>query len=146
MRSLKKLLERIMQQHNPAYWRAWVRAASARAGRTAAQVALSIIPASATIATVDWRVMCSTAAVVALASVITSLMGLPEVLGEPKSWFGATASRALRTMAQAAVGWLPAGATIAAVDWRIMLSSVIMAGILSVLTSLAGLPEVESKR
>ena len=63
-----------------------------------------------------------------------------------KTWTKAASVRAVKTMAQTAVAMMPASATIAAVDWRVVLGTAALAGVVSVLTSLAGLPEVESQR
>ena len=60
-----------------------------------------------------------------------------------KSWLKAAAVRAVKTTAQAAVAMLPASATIAAVDWRGVLGTAALAGVASLLTSFAGLPEVK---
>lgn len=57
----------------------WWRAALVRALRTAAQTAAAMLPAAATIAQVDWLTVAGTAALAGLASIITSLAGLPEV-------------------------------------------------------------------
>ena len=60
-----------------------------------------------------------------------------------KQWARAAAVRAGKTVAQAAVAMLGTGAVgILEVDWLNVLSVSLMAGIVSVLTSLAGLPEV----
>lgn len=63
-----------------------------------------------------------------------------------KTWAKAAGVRAVKTMAQTAVALMPASATIAAVDWRVVLGTAALSGVVSVLTSLAGLPEVESQR
>ena len=56
----------------------------------------------------------------------------------------ATGIRALRTICQTAVATIGTAAVIADVDWRMVVSASLLAGILSVLTSIAtGLPEVE---
>lgn len=52
--------------------------------------------------------------------------------------------RALKTVCQTAVATIGTAAVIAAVDWKLVISASVLAGILSVLTSLAGLPEVEA--
>ena len=49
----------------------------------------------------------------------------------------------MKTMAQNAVALIPAAATIGAVDWRVVLGTAALAGVASMLTSLAGLPELE---
>lgn len=61
------------------------------------------------------------------------------------AWWAAAAVRALKTVAQTAVATIGTSAVISAVDWRMVLSASVLAGILSLLTSLAGLPEVEPK-
>lgn len=63
---------------------------------------------------------------------------------DTKKWWKAAGSRAVRTMAQTAVALIPAAATIADVDWWIVVSTAIVAGAASILTSVAtGLPEVK---
>ena len=59
-----------------------------------------------------------------------------------KQWFHAALIRALKTVAQAAVGLIPAAATIAQVDWKTVVGCSLLAGLVSLLSSLAGLPEV----
>lgn len=59
----------------------WLRAALVRAAKTAAQAALGAIGASATMGAVDWALVGSTALLAAIASVLTSLAGVPEVDG-----------------------------------------------------------------
>jgi hypothetical protein len=59
-----------------------------------------------------------------------------------KLWIKAAAIRALKTICQTAIATIGTTATIGAVDWKMVGSTALLAGILSVLTSLAGLPEV----
>lgn len=59
------------------------------------------------------------------------------------TWIKAASIRAIKTIAQAAIGTIGASAVLADVDWRVVVSASILAGVLSMLTSLAGLPEVE---
>ena len=59
-----------------------------------------------------------------------------------KQWRRAALIRAVKTVAQAAVGLIPAAATIAEVDWLTVAGCSLLAGLVSILTSLAGLPEV----
>lgn len=61
---------------------------------------------------------------------------------QTKKWLKAAGIRATKTMAQTAVAMLPAAATIGAVDWVTVLGTAALAGVASLLTSLAGLPEV----
>ena len=58
-------------------------------------------------------------------------------------WARAAVRRAAKTMAQTAVAMLPAAATITAVDWRTVVGTAALAGVASILTSLAGLPELD---
>lgn len=62
-----------------------------------------------------------------------------------KRWIKAAAIRAVKTMAQSAIAMIGTSVAIADVDWKLVLSASIVAGILSILTSLAGLPEVPEK-
>ena len=60
-----------------------------------------------------------------------------------KQWLKAAAVRAVKTIAQTAVATIGTSAVISAVDWRVVVSASLLAGILSVLTIVAGLPEVK---
>ena len=60
-----------------------------------------------------------------------------------KEWFKAAAIRALKTIAQTAIATIGTAAVIGQVDWILVGSASLMAGILSILTSIAGLPEVK---
>lgn len=62
-----------------------------------------------------------------------------------KQWIKAAGVRAIKTVAQAAVAAIGTAATIGDVDWLVIGSTAILAGILSVLTSIAGLPEVDAE-
>lgn len=59
-----------------------------------------------------------------------------------KKWLKAAAVRAVKTVAQTAVATIGASAVLSAVDWPVVLSASALAGVLSLLTSVAGLPEV----
>lgn len=61
-----------------------------------------------------------------------------------KSWAKAAGIRAVKTMAQTAVATIGTSAVIGEVNWIAVASAAALAGVLSVLTSLAGLPEVEA--
>lgn len=58
------------------------------------------------------------------------------------TWLKAAGVRAIKTMAQTAVATIGSSAVLSAVDWKVVLSASVLAGILSLLTSTAGLPEV----
>ena len=60
-----------------------------------------------------------------------------------KIWWRAAGIRALKTVAQTAVATIGTAAILTEVDWLAVLSASILAGALSLLTSVAGLPEVK---
>ncbi len=60
-----------------------------------------------------------------------------------KEWFIAAGIRALRTTAQTAIATIGTAVVMSDVNWIAVLSASVLAGILSILMSLAGLPEVE---
>ena len=62
-----------------------------------------------------------------------------------KEWVKKAAIRAVKTMAQTAVAVIGTSTVVAAVDWKIVVSSAVVSGVVSVLTSVAGIPEVESE-
>ena len=62
-----------------------------------------------------------------------------------KDWFKAAGIRALKTVAQTAIATIGTSAAISEVNWKLVLSASLLAGILSMLTSLAGLPEVDKE-
>ena len=62
-----------------------------------------------------------------------------------KLWFKAAAIRAIKTVAQTAVATIGTSAVMGAVDWIMVGSASLLAGILSMLTSIAGLPEVKAE-
>nr|DAM30459.1 MAG TPA: holin [Caudoviricetes sp.] len=62
-----------------------------------------------------------------------------------KKWIKAAGVRAVKTMAQTFIATIGSAAVLAAVDWKVVVSATVLAGILSVATSVAGLPEVEEE-
>lgn len=60
-----------------------------------------------------------------------------------KAWFKAAAVRAVKTLAQTAVATIGTAAVLGEVDWVMVASASALAAVLSLLTSVAGLPEVE---
>lgn len=58
-------------------------------------------------------------------------------------WLKAAGIRAVKTMAQTAIAAVGSSAVISAVDWKVTISTTVLAGGLSLLTSIAGLPEVK---
>lgn len=59
-----------------------------------------------------------------------------------KSWLKAAGIRAVKTVAQTAVATIGASAVLSEVDWIVVASASALAGVLSLLTSIAGLPEL----
>ncbi len=60
-----------------------------------------------------------------------------------KKWLKAAGIRALKTVAQTAIATIGTSVILATVDWVVVGSASLLAGILSLLTSIAGLPEVK---
>lgn len=61
------------------------------------------------------------------------------------AWWRAAGTRAIKTVAQTAIATIGTSAVIEGVDWRIVLSASLLAGLLSLLTSIAGLPEIAAE-
>lgn len=62
-----------------------------------------------------------------------------------KTWLKAAGVRAVKTVAQTAVAMIGTATVFSEVNWLMILSGSLLAGLLSILTSVAGLPEVEVK-
>lgn len=62
-----------------------------------------------------------------------------------KKWIKASLVRAIKTIAQTAVAMIGTATVFSDVNWLMILSGSLLAGLLSILTSVAGLPEVEAK-
>lgn len=63
-----------------------------------------------------------------------------------KKWIAAAGVRALKTVAQTAVATISTSAIMSEVNWPVVASASLLAGILSLLTSIAGLPELEVEK
>lgn len=59
-----------------------------------------------------------------------------------KKWAKAASVRAIKTVAQTAVATIGTAAAMGAVDWKLVVSASALSGIISMLTSIAGIPEV----
>ena len=59
-----------------------------------------------------------------------------------KEWLKAAAVRAIKTVAQTAVATIGTGGMLGEIDWIAVASASVLSGVLSLLTSLAGIPEV----
>lgn len=62
-----------------------------------------------------------------------------------KNWVKCAGIRAVKTVAQTAVATIGTATALGGVDWKFVFSASVLAGVLSVLTSVAGLPEVEKE-
>lgn len=66
-----------------------------------------------------------------------------QVKNNTATWFKCAAVRALKTLAQTTIATIGTTAVIESVDWQVVVSASLLAAFLSILTSIAGLPEVE---
>ena len=62
-----------------------------------------------------------------------------------KQWIKAAGIRAIKTVAQTAVAMIGTSVVISAVDWVMVVSASVLSGVLSLLTSVAGLPELKTE-
>lgn len=62
-----------------------------------------------------------------------------------KAWLKAAGIRAIKTVAQTAVATIGTAAVLGEVNWLMVGSAAVLAGVLSLLTSIAGLPEVDKE-
>lgn len=60
-----------------------------------------------------------------------------------KKWFSCALIRAVKTVCQTAVATIGTSAVLSSVDWKVVCSASVLAGVISILTSAAGLPEVK---
>lgn len=111
--------------------RAWWKAALLRALYTAVAIAVPYL-GGALLADIAWWTAASAAALGFLASVLTSLAGLPEAEGVDLPWWLAAVERVVKTFAQAIAAGFVGATLLADVAW----STVIQAAIIAALTSL----------
>lgn len=64
---------------------------------------------------------------------------------DTKKWLKKAGVRAVKTMAQTFVATVGTATVMGMVDWKVVLSTSVLAGILSIATSVAGIPEVEAE-
>ena len=64
---------------------------------------------------------------------------------DTKQWFKKAGVRAVKTVAQTFIATVGTATYLGAVDWKLVVSASVLAGILSVATSVAGIPEVEGE-
>lgn len=63
---------------------------------------------------------------------------------DTKAWIKKAGIRAVKTMAQTLIATVGTATVMGAVDWKMVLSASVLAGVLSIATSIAGIPEVEA--
>lgn len=68
---------------------------------------------------------------------------MSQIKNNTQTWLKCAAVRAIKTFAQTAIATIGTTAVIESVDWKVVASASLLAALLSVLTSVAGLPEVE---
>lgn len=68
-----------------------------------------------------------------------------KITAKTKKWFRAAGVRAIKTIAQTAVATIGTSAILSAVDWKVVVSASLLSGLLSVLTSISGLPECKEE-
>lgn len=66
-----------------------------------------------------------------------------QIKNNTKEWMKAALIRAVRTMAQVALGFITVGMAASEIDWKTVVSVAAVSGVYSILTSVAGLPEVK---
>lgn len=121
--------------------KAWWEAAGSRALRTAIVVAIPYIPASYT-GQVPYLTILSAAVLAAILSLLTSLVGLPEVSGKQPVWWFAVAERVVKTIAQAAITAVGNAVLLQNVHWLDIAQIALTAGFGSLLLAfLKELPE-----
>ena len=65
---------------------------------------------------------------------------------DTKQWLKAAGIRAVKTMAQTFVATIGTAMVLEAVDWRMVVSASVLSGVISIATSIAGIPEVQANR
>ena len=62
-----------------------------------------------------------------------------------KAWWKAAGMRAIKTLAETSIATIGAAAVLSEVEWPVVLSATVLSGVLSLLVSIKGLPEVEKE-
>lgn len=107
---------------------AWWKDAGKRAAYTALAVAVPYLGASL-LADVPWVTVLLTAALAFLASIVTSLAGLPEVEGVNLPWWLAAVERVVKTFAQSLAAGFVGATLITDVDWAFVLQAALIAAL-----------------
>lgn len=127
-------------------WAIWAKAAGIRAIKTVAQTMVANISLAAVVSPDDWMVALSASILAGIASLAMSLVGLPEEkddTGSARSWVKAALIRSVRTIGQSVASSLAAFTLLSEVYWPTVLAAALVAGALSILTSIGGVPEAK---
>ncbi len=127
-------------------WAIWAKAAGIRAIKTVAQTMVANISLAAVVSPDDWMVALSASILAGIASLAMSLVGLPEEkddTGSARSWVKATLIRSVKTIGQSVASSLAAFTLLSEVYWPTVLAAALVAGALSILTSIGGVPEAK---
>lgn len=120
----------------------WWKAATMRALRTAAVVAIPYVPVS--LSGQDYLIMASAAGMGFVLSILTSMVGIPEIDGDSQPWYFALLSRVVKTVAQALLAAVGTATFFYEVDWSAIPALVIAAAIGSALLFFTrGAPEAD---
>ena len=68
-----------------------------------------------------------------------------KISDKTKKWLKAAAVRAIKTVAETAIATIGTSAILSAVDWKVVISASLLSGLLSLLISVKGLPEVKTE-
>ncbi len=147
LNKLKKKWNAWVQTIKGRVWSAWAKAAGNRAVKTMAQTMIANITTTAAMSRGDWLAAISASALSGLASLATSLVGLPEEVESKlgtRSWLTSAIVRCAKTIGQSVVSSLGAFSLLSEVYWPAVLYTAVIAGGVSILTSIATkLPEAD---
>jgi hypothetical protein len=120
----------------------WWKNSLLRAVYTAVAIAIPYLGATQLVADVSWLTVLSAAGVGIIASLATSLTGLPEVEGVDLPWWLSAVERVVKTFGQALAAGLLGAVLITDVDWGVVIQASALAALLSLLRLiLATLPQ-----
>ncbi len=125
-------------------WALWLKSAGVRAIKTVAQTLIANIGVTAAMSWGDWRTTLSASAMAGIVSLCMSLVSLPETDTEPdteRTWIKSAWVRCLRTIGQSVASNLAAFTLLSQVNWVSVMYAALIAGALSLVTSITGLPE-----
>lgn len=125
-------------------FKAWLKAALIRAGKTFVQSATSLLSTAVVFADVNVLLLVNTAGLSAIASLFTSMVGLPELGTGNENKYKAMIIRAVKTVAQTALSYIATLTLVSEVDWARVASASLLAGLISLgMNFHVDLPEVE---